>query len=124
MSQHTVGGDRNCAVTGSSGYFGSRLCQYLERSGWRVFRLTSHPTGEVRDEIPFTLLHGTEPGTFARHQIQSLIHCAYDFRLRSWSDIVAQNVQGSCRLLQTARDESVRRIVFLSTMSAFPGCNT
>ena len=82
MSQHEVGGERNCAVTGSSGYFGSRLCRYLEANGWRVFRLTSHSTGVFCDEIPFTLLHSTEPDVFARHQIHSLVHCAYDFRLR------------------------------------------
>ncbi|HEX4145207.1 MAG TPA: NAD-dependent epimerase/dehydratase family protein [Pirellulales bacterium] len=116
--------ERNCAVTGATGYLGSRLCESLAARGWNVFRLTRRPAGDDAHQVPFSLNAGAPADFFGRHRIRSLVHCSWDFRFHRWSDIEAQNVQGSIRLLRQAHEQGVSRIVFISTMSAFPGCKS
>jgi nucleoside-diphosphate-sugar epimerase len=53
-----------------------------------------------------------------------LIHRAYDFSQLRWRDIFGVNVRGSEFLLRAAQQAGVRRIVFLSSISAFEGCRS
>jgi len=115
---------RNCAVTGATGYLGSRLCQSLAARDWNVFRLTRRPASGDSFQIPFSLNEGAPADFFARHCIESLVHCSYDFQSHRWPEIQARNVQGSIRLLRQAHEQGVRRIIFISTMSAFAGCKS
>jgi nucleoside-diphosphate-sugar epimerase len=50
-----------------------------------------------------------------------LVHAAYDLSLTSAADIWRVNVEGTRRLLEVANDARVRRILVLSSMSAFDG---
>jgi nucleoside-diphosphate-sugar epimerase len=114
-------------VTGAGGYLGSRLCASLRGSGWVVYEL-SRGGGAARPNdglsVPFSLAQGAPPGFFRDEGVEALVHCAYDFRLTAWRDILEQNVKGSIRLMETAREEGVERLVFISTMSAFEGCRS
>src|ERR1044071_2927816 len=115
-------GGRRCAVTGASGYLGSRLVAALKDRGWAVYELSRAADERNQLAVPFSLARGAPRGFFRSEKIDALVHCAYDFGLTSWRDIFEHNVRGSIRLLETARAEGVGKIVFLSTMSAFAGC--
>jgi nucleoside-diphosphate-sugar epimerase len=56
--------------------------------------------------------------------VDALVHCAWDFGVSSPGDIHRVNVKGSLRLLEAAKAARVGRQVFISTMSAFPGCRS
>jgi len=111
----------SCVVTGAHGFVGSRLKGHLERAGWRVTAWTRQPepgTGAVAfrlgQEVDPNLLKGA----------QALVHCAYDFEPRRWEEIAAINVNGSQKLLAAARAAGVRQVVFISSLSAFVGCQS
>ena len=112
---------KNCVVTGARGFVCSRLKGHLERAGWRVTAWTRQPepgTGAVAfrlgQEVDPNLLKGA----------QALVHCAYDFEPRRWEEIAAINVNGSQKLLAAARAAGVRQVVFISSLSAFVGCQS
>jgi nucleoside-diphosphate-sugar epimerase len=65
---------------------------------------------------------GIENGSL--RDIDVLVHCAYDFSVLRWNEILEVNVEGSKRLFQAARSDGVRTIVFISTMSAFLTCQS
>lgn len=97
------------AITGASGYVGSNLASRFERDGWHVER------------FKFRLGEAVPP---ERLKVDALVHCAYDFRPVTWDEIQRVNVEGTCKLLDAAATAGVRRIVVLSTISAFPGCRS
>jgi nucleoside-diphosphate-sugar epimerase len=110
------------AVTGASGYLGSRICSALELQGWQVVRLVRSTGQGSGPELAYDL---AEPVTAqVREVLQSadaLIHAAYDLSLISATDIWRVNVEGTRRLLEAAADAHVSRIIVLSSMSAFDG---
>lgn len=114
------------AITGASGYLGSRLCHYFKEANACVSQLTSSPQNADASlpVSPFSLGEGTAKEFFAENQIHALIHAAYDFRPKSRKDIRDTNVKGSIALFKQAREEGVARIIFISTMSAYEGCRS
>jgi nucleoside-diphosphate-sugar epimerase len=110
------------AVTGSSGYLGSRICQTLESAGWQVIRLARSQVQDGSQTVPYDL--ASPVGAEARDALRSaevLVHAAYDMSLTRPTDIWRVNVAGTNRLLDAARKAEVGRIIVLSSMSAFPG---
>ena len=59
-----------------------------------------------------------------RRGVKYLVHAAWDMRANSSAELERICVNGSARLFQAARRANVRRIVFISTMSAFPNCRS
>jgi nucleoside-diphosphate-sugar epimerase len=111
------------AVTGANGYVGSRLRDHLSQQGWTVHSLVRGLGGEAPPtgaSIPFTLDDGVDSAKL--HGIDVLVHCAYDFRATRWDEIRRTNVEGSRRLFKAASEAGVRRIILISTMSAYEGC--
>jgi nucleoside-diphosphate-sugar epimerase len=116
-----------CAVTGATGYVGSRISEYFATRGWTVFdfarRPSLHPTlGRVG--VPFRLDSPVHPAVFQENEIRVMIHCAYDFRPVRKQDIYSINVEGSAKLLRAAKSAGVEKIIFLSSISAFEGCHS
>ena len=97
------------AVTGARGYVGSRVADAIERAGGKVLRLG-------RAEAPL----GSEPPAF--DGVDALVHAAWDFAPHTRREIARVNVDGSVRLVDAARSAGAERIIFVSTLSAFPGC--
>jgi nucleoside-diphosphate-sugar epimerase len=117
---------RSCAVTGASGYVGSRLCEHFVKRGWNVFALSRRRSdcsgGPVHVPFQFDGLISSE--VFRRNGIQVLVHCAYDFGPRKWEEIRRINVEGSTRLLRAAKEGGVQTIIVISSISAFEGCQS
>jgi len=108
---------RRVAVTGGSGYLGSRVAARLLADGWEVISLARRPSGlpGVRNER-FELGSPLDPTLFAG--IDALVHCAWDFGQRTQAGIEAVNVQGTRALLELAASSGVERTVHVSTLSA------
>lgn len=68
---------------------------------------------------PFDLAMPIEPEVL--ESVDVLVHTAYDFSLTRSADIWRVNVEGARRLVNAARIAKVRRVLVLSTMSAYPG---
>ncbi len=124
----TALGDRPrglCAITGASGYVGSRIAIHLASVGWEVRALCrSEPAvaGPHLSHLPFDLATGPAPETLEDADV--LIHAAYDFGLTRWDDIARVNIDGSRHLFAAAKDAGVDRIVCVSTVAAFPGARS
>jgi nucleoside-diphosphate-sugar epimerase len=117
-----MSGRRRAAVTGASGYLGSRICTALESEGWEVIRLIRSPAeGQPR---AYTYELDQDVSLEIRELLTStdlLVHAAYDLRLTRAADVWRVNVEGTRRLLDVARDAQVRRVLVLSSMSAYEG---
>ena len=110
------------AVTGASGYLGSRICATLEYSGWQVVRLVRSPGKGHGRACAYDLGAPVSPEVCALlDSTDVLVHAAYDMSLTRAADIWRVNVEGSRGLLQVASNARVRRILVLSSMSAFEG---
>ena len=115
----------NCAITGASGYVGSRISAYLSRKGWSIYELnhgTGNPAKNNGPVIDYSLDRAISSITL--RGINVLIHCAYDFRPLHWKRINEVNVKGSVQLFDAANKAGVKKIIFISTMSAFTGCKS
>jgi nucleoside-diphosphate-sugar epimerase len=114
-----------CAITGASGYVGSRVANHLANAGWDVRALSR--SAASTGQPSFTRVHfelGDEPAPRALADAGALVHVAYDFDATHWHDIERVNVEGSRRLFAAARDAGVERIVLVSTTAAFPGARS
>ena len=107
------------AVTGANGYLGSRICATLESKGWTVVRLARSPS--PGDSLSRRYDLATPVDNDVLRSVDLLVHAAYDFSLTSRAHIWRVNVEGTRRLLRTACDSKVGRILVLSTMSAYAG---
>lgn len=112
---------RICAVTGSSGWVGGRLKNFLANTGWTVADWARRPFSSGKF-VPFHLGDDVDPKQFIG--MKALVHCAYDFSGRRWADIERVNVHGSEKLLRAAKAGGVERVVFISSISAFDGCRS
>jgi len=112
---------KKCLITGTNGYLGGRVKNAFEKNGWEVVELTRSPKPGSR-AVRFQL--GEELSPEALKGADALVHCAYDFKALSWPDIQAKNVAGSEKLLKAARDAGVRKLVSISSISAFTGCRS
>lgn len=122
---------RRCAVTGASGYVGSRIAAQLAAAGWEVLALsrstasrkhTSEAGHSTYEHSYFELGHPLAPG--ALDGIDALVHAAYDFGATRWTDITQVNVEGSRRLFIAAREAKVDRVIFVSSIAAFPAARS
>ena len=110
------------AVSGASGYLGSRICTTLESRGWQIVRLVRSPREKGGRAYAYDL--GAPLSQEVRSLLYStdvLVHAAYDLALTGAPDIWRVNVEGTRHLLEAAGSARVRRILVLSSMSAFAG---
>src|SRR5260221_14693736 len=112
-----------CAITGVNGYLGGQLKVFFSKQGWEVLGLTHRGDGYRQgNNEHFNLKSGIKSESLAGTDV--LIHCAYDFSLKGWEEILEVNVQGSIKLFQSAKRADVKKIIFISSMSAFEKCQS
>jgi nucleoside-diphosphate-sugar epimerase len=111
-----------CAITGSTGYVGSLLRQALA-STRPVVALVREP--RAADEISWSLESSSGLEDALRERgVRTLFHAAWDMRTSRMEDMERICVQGSRALFEAAARAGVKRIVFISTISAFEGCSS
>jgi nucleoside-diphosphate-sugar epimerase len=94
----------------------------LESRGWQVVRLVRSPEQGHGRECAYDLGAPVSPDVSELlGSTDVLVHAAYDLALTSAADIWRVNVEGTRRLLRAASDAGVRRILVLSSMSAYEG---
>ena len=114
-----------CAVTGASGYVGSRVADHLANAGWDVIALCRKPPDASRSQvshIPYDLATTPSPETLAG--VDALVHAAYDFSHTRQADITRVNVEGSRLLFAAAREARIDRVIYISSVAAFPGARS
>lgn len=107
-------------LTGANGLVGTHVKTELESRGHEVISLVRKAT--AHGEIEYKL--GRPLDRVAFEGADALIHAAYDFNAFTWDEIYRSNVEGSIALFKAARDAGVRRLIFISTISAFNGCRS
>jgi nucleoside-diphosphate-sugar epimerase len=110
-----------CAVTGASGYVGSRLAAALE-ADFEVVALgrKAGPAG-----IAWSLTQSQSIAASLRERgVQALVHVAWDFSHPRPAENWSANVDGSLRLLRDAQQAGVEHLVFISSISAFEGAES
>jgi nucleoside-diphosphate-sugar epimerase len=110
-----------CAITGAAGHVGSAIARCFQEEGWEVMAMGRRPLEGGR-HVAYEL--GADPRALPWSEVDALVHCAYDFRPKTWAAIHEVNVAGSIALLRAAREHGVKRIVFISSLSAFSGCRS
>ncbi len=113
---------KNCAVTGANGYLGGEISNALETAGWKVTPLVRRPEFLGPDAQHFALGEPVDPNVFAG--VDALVHCAWDFSPKAEGDYFQINVEGTKKLIEAATSAGVEKIIFISSMSAHPGCRS
>lgn len=109
------------AISGASGFVGSALCRHLAKHGFAVRALARDPARRPAglEGLPWyrcALPDEIDAGAFDSADV--FIHCAYETRFRSAETARAINLACSERVFQVARERGVRKIIFVSSMSA------
>lgn len=107
------------AVTGASGYLGSRFADRFAGAGWEVLRLVRSPRPDDPGDRRYDLSADIDPDLL--RSVDVLIHAAYDLTATRREEIWRVNVEGSRRLFEAAGKAGVGRIIVISSMSAYEG---
>jgi len=108
------------AITGASGYVGASISNCFRAHGHEVLALCRRPC--AAPWVSYTL--GNDPELLPWDKVDVLVHAAYDFTPRAWQKILDGNVTPSVELLQAANQAKVGRLIFISSMSSFEGCQS
>jgi nucleoside-diphosphate-sugar epimerase len=108
------------ALTGASGYVGSRIADRLRTHGHEVLSLSRRACPEPWHSYAL----GDDPSQLPWTGVDALIHAACDFTPRNWNETLDRNVKPGLALFDAAKAAGVGRLLFISSMSAFNGCRS
>jgi nucleoside-diphosphate-sugar epimerase len=111
------------AVTGANGYVGSIIVRAL-RPVAELVKLVRMPSEAGETKWSLDAGSDTVALELRRRGVTHLIHAAWDMKANSMDEVQSTCVEGSARLLDAARIAGVKRIIFISTISAFPGARS
>ena len=113
-------------VTGATGFLGSHVARVLAEQGAQL-RLLVRPTSDLRniDDLNAERVAGDLRDAAAIEKALSgcevVFHVAADYRLwvrgRDYSEMYRSNVEGTRSLLEAARRQGVRRVVYTSSVA-------
>lgn len=98
-----------CAITGANGFIGSHLVNFFRARQCHVIEMTRENHFDLSKTPPD--LHG----------VDVLIHAAYDLKIINHRLNKKINYEGSVNLLRHAKKCGVKKIIFISSLSAFEG---
>jgi nucleoside-diphosphate-sugar epimerase len=110
---------RTVAITGARGYVGSLLRRAFSADGWRTVSLVRRPPSGETSAGHYDLTQAPSPGLL--EGVDTLVHCAWDLSVTRRAEIWRTNVGGTAALLELAKRMGVRRVIFVSSMSAYDG---
>jgi dihydroflavonol-4-reductase len=111
-------------VTGATGFLGSHVARVLAEQGAEL-RLLVRPTSDLRNiaDLNADRVVGDlrDPASIekALAGCQVVFHVAADYRLwvRDPSEMYRSNVEGTCSLLEAARKQGIKRVVYTSSVA-------
>ncbi len=106
-------------LTGATGYVGGVVAAGLRAAGWRVVPLARSPRSDLPGARRLDLAAPVDPGALVG--LDALVHAAWDLQASRPADAWRVNVGGSVRLLTAASATGIGRVLFVSSMSAYPG---
>ena len=122
---------KSCLVTGGAGFIGSHLIEGLLEAGWRVRVLDDFSTGNAANLAPFAerieLMRGSvaDPAV----AIAATARCEVVFHLAALPSVVLSvekplqvhevTATGTLNVLDAARRQGVRRVVYAASSSAY-----
>ena len=109
-------------VTGSSGFLGYHMVNFLLKKGQKVVGLDTAPCfPEFRGKIRFVQGDVRDPATVrkAMQGVDVVMHGAAALPKESEQAIWDVNYQGTRNLLEAARDEGARRFIHISTTAVY-----
>src|SRR4051794_28291799 len=113
-------GPSRVAITGATGYLGCVISDHFLSRGDKVIELTRRDSTHSHSEWrPFDLSRPID-GTIFR-DVDVLIHAAWVMSGKDLERLWAENVIASRRLINSALAAGVRKVVFVSSMSAYFG---
>ena len=121
-----------CVVTGASGLVGHQLTEMLAANGRRVVAWQrSAPRPHLSSAGNSIEYRSFELGSAADADVEqalagvdAFIHCAWDMHSGAWDEIQRINVHGSIAWFQAAARAGVKKLIFISSVSAYPGCRS
>ena len=113
-----------CFVTGATGFLGSHVARQLLARGAEL-RLLVRPTSRTNNisDLPADRVVGDlrDPESLRRGMAgcEFVFHVAADYRLwaRDREELYRSNVEGTCNILEAARDSGARRVVYTSSVA-------
>ena len=108
------------ALTGASGYVGSRIATCLRAHDHEVLSLSRRPCPEPW--LSYSLCD--DPSQLPWAGVDALIHAAHDFTPQNWQENVRCNINPAIALFDSAKAAGVGRLMFISSMSCFDGCRS
>src|SRR3989338_105265 len=92
---------KNIAITGSNGYIGNYLKNYLQKLGFTITDMNKNACNNSNKFIAFDL--NKKSNLESLSEIDCIIHCAYDFLAHDYTAIEKSNVDGSLYLFEQAK---------------------
>lgn len=113
------------AVTGASGFIGSRLIERLAADGHRVLAISRNAPASLPDGVVYVEADFADPAAdWVLHEpIDCVVHLGGVTGDASEEDALSVNVLGTARLLRHVIDGGVRRLVVASSIATV-GCLT
>ena len=114
-----------CAVTGATGYVGSRIAAALAAE----FDVIPMGRNAGPEGVRWQMNLGAESYATITTELRMrgatvLVHTAWDFGHPKAADNWQSNVEGSRKLVAAAQAAGVQQVVFVSTISAFSGARS
>jgi nucleoside-diphosphate-sugar epimerase len=103
-------------ITGPTGFIGSALVKYFTEHGYKVIQFSRN--SQVTDETitrAYDLTASISDDLFC--DVDILIHCAF-IKKEVNKDAEHLNYSGTKQLIESSRKQSVKKIIFFSTVSA------
>lgn len=113
----------NIAISGSNGYLGKRIRNSLIKEGYKTIGLCRNP--RHKDDFKFALNGDLiNDQIFKKNKVDAFIHCAWDLGNLNENQSYKINVIGSKKILDEAVKSGVKKIIFISSMSAYENCES
>jgi nucleoside-diphosphate-sugar epimerase len=113
----------NVAISGSNGYLGKKIRNSLKNDGYKTIGLCRKPKN--KDDFKFVLDgNSVNHQIFKKNKIETFIHCAWDMGNPNEDQSYKINVIGSKKILDEAIKDGVKKIIFISSMSAYENCKS
>jgi len=117
MSEHAV------IITGANGFIGNELVHYFAERQYKVYALARNTPPEMPANAEFIQYDLAKEilNEYIFSRADFVIHCAYAKHSGKKNDIDMTNVLGAKRLVDVVKKYNVKKVVFLSSLSAHEG---